>query len=72
MFLVMKSWSTEVVSVFFVLMDAILLYLDLQNRTPYGNFIFQLSTLLSNEFEANIQKLEGYFGFYIQDLFYPM
>ena len=25
-----------------------------------GNFIFQLSTLLSNEFEANIQKLEGF------------
>ena len=27
----------------------------------FGNLIFQLSTLLSNEFEANIQKLEGYF-----------
>ena len=26
-----------------------------------GNFIFQLSAHLSNEFEANIKKLDGYF-----------
>ena len=28
-----------------------------------GSFIFQPSTLLPNKFEANIQKLEGYFLF---------
>ena len=52
----------------FVLMDAILLNLNLQKKGHHPDVIFQLCTLLSNKFEANIRKLEGYFLFHIHNL----
>ena len=71
-FLVVKSWSSELVSVFvFVCFNPF--YLTwIYKKGNRGNFIFQPSTLLPNKFEANIQKLEGYIFSYIQNPFHTV